>query len=68
MARTLLSKSTFIRSLQCLKSLYLYKRAYHLQDTISAEQQAIFDRGHSVGRLAQNLFPGGVDVGWTHPR
>ncbi|MFC2139864.1 DUF2779 domain-containing protein [Bacteroidota bacterium] len=25
-------------------------------------QQAIFDRGHDVGRLAQKLFPDGIDV------
>jgi hypothetical protein len=64
---TLLSKSTFIRSLQCLKSLYLYKKYYHLRDEISIEQQAIFDRGHKVGFLARDLFPGGIDAGWESP-
>lgn len=64
----LLSKSTFIRSLQCQKSLYLYKNFPELRDTISDEQQAIFDRGHNVGFLAQQLFPGGEDVGWKSPK
>jgi len=64
----LLSKSTFIRSLQCQKSLYLYKNFYHLRDAISQERQYVFERGHSVGRLAQQLFPGGVDVGWESPK
>src|SRR5687768_7664583 len=68
MSKNLLSKSTFIRSLQCQKSLYLYKRHTYLRDKISAEQQAIFDRGHSVGELAQKLFPGGIDAGWKTPR
>src|SRR5688572_23884237 len=64
----LLSKSTFIRSLQCQKSLYLYKNFPELRDTMSDEQQAIFDRGHNVGFLAQKLFPGGEDVGWKSPK
>lgn len=64
----LLSKSTFIRSLQCQKSLYLYKNFYHLRDEISQERQYVFERGHDVGRLAQQLFLGGVDVGWESPK
>ncbi len=65
---TLLSKSTFIRSLQCQKSLFLYKNYYHLRDEISLERQRIFERGHEVGKLAQQLFPGGIDVGWESPK
>ena len=30
------------------------------------EKQAVFNRGYQVGVLAQNLFPGGVDVSPTH--
>jgi hypothetical protein len=56
-----LSKSTFIRGLQCEKSLYLYKKHYKLKDPISPSLQAIFDQGNQVGILAQDLFPGGVD-------
>jgi hypothetical protein len=58
----ILSKSTFLRGLQCSKSLYLYKNFIQLRDTPSAEQQAIFNRGNSVGLFAQKLFPGGVDA------
>jgi hypothetical protein len=58
----ILSKSSYIRSLQCLKSLYFYKFHYKERDPISEEQQARFDRGHSYGKLAHLLFPGGVDV------
>ncbi|WP_242084203.1 DUF2779 domain-containing protein [Aestuariivivens sediminis] len=57
-----LSKSTFIRGLQCEKSLYLYKNFYHLKDPVDPQTQAIFDQGHEVGILAQKLFPDGVDV------
>jgi hypothetical protein len=62
MERHTLSKSTFIRGVQCLKSLYLYKKRYFLRDPLSAEQQAIFSRGTNVGVLARQMFPGGKDA------
>jgi hypothetical protein len=58
-----LSKSTFLRGTQCLKSLYLNWHEPGLKDPISPMQQAIFSAGHDVGRLAQQLFPGGTDAG-----
>jgi len=57
-----LSKSTFIRGLQCEKSLYLYKKHYKLKDPTSPSLQAIFDQGNQIGVLAQSLFPGGIDA------
>ena len=57
-----LSKSSFVRSVQCLKSFHLYKHHYYLKDPISKDKQAIFSRGIDVGKLAQQLFPGGIDV------
>jgi hypothetical protein len=57
-----LSKSTFIRGTQCLKSLYLNKKRPFLRDRLSDEQRAIFKRGTDVGVLAQQLFPNGVDL------
>ena len=57
-----LSKSSFIRGLQCHKSLFLYQYHKDWRDAVSPEQQAIFDRGHNVGRLAQQLFPNGQDM------
>lgn len=62
-----LSKSTFIRGVQCLKSLYLHKHRPFLRDKLSAEQLAKFNRGHQVGHLAQSLFPDGVDCSPSHP-
>ncbi len=62
MEKHLLSKSTFIRSQQCLKSLYLNKKRPFLRDRISKEQLAKFKRGHHIGELAQGLFPGGIDL------
>lgn len=61
MEKHVLSKSTFIRSSQCLKSLYLYKYNYNLRDKLSPEQEALFSRGTNVGLIARNLFPGGID-------
>jgi len=58
----ILSKSTFLRGLQCVKSLYLYKNFIQTRDMVSAEQQAIFNRGNNVGVLAQKLFLGGTDA------
>jgi len=58
----ILSKSTFLKGLQCEKALYLYKHHYNLKDKISASQQAIFNQGNIVGDLAQDLFKGGVDA------
>jgi hypothetical protein len=55
-------KSTFIRGLQCEKSLYLHKKRPFLRDRLSPEQLAKFSRGTNVGVYAQELFPGGVDA------
>ena len=62
MEKYILSKSTFIRGLQCEKSLYLYKHHYNLKDAISPHLQAVFSQGNRVGELAQDVFPGGVDA------
>lgn len=62
MEKPILSKSTFIRGLQCEKSLYLYKHNYNLRDGISTQLQAIFNQGTNVGLLSQQLFPNGADA------
>jgi hypothetical protein len=61
-ARHLISKSSYIRSLQCHKLLFLYKFHYKLRDAVPEEKQIRFEKGHNIGRLAQQLFPGGIDV------
>ena len=60
MASHLLSKSSFIKGLQCEKHLYLYKYHYDEMDELSDMQKAIFKRGTNVGELAHKLFPGGT--------
>ncbi|HXB41018.1 MAG TPA: DUF2779 domain-containing protein [Bacteroidia bacterium] len=37
-----------------------------MKDPLPAEKKAVFNRGHKVGILAQQLFPGGVDVSPDH--
>ena len=59
MGSYLLSKSSFIKGLQCDKHLYLYKYHYKEMDEFSEMQKAIFKRGTNVGILAQQLFAGG---------
>ena len=63
-----LSKSSFMRGVQCMKSLYLYKYHYDLQDEITESQQAIFDQGWEVGTLAQQRFPGGNNLQMDNSR
>jgi len=59
-----ISKSSYIRGLQCEKSFYL--NFYHKQFGIPRDEQDTtkFEIGHDVGRYAQQLFPGGVDCGY----
>jgi hypothetical protein len=40
----------------------LHKKNPELKEKISEQQQAIFNQGHNVGELAQQLFPGGIDA------
>ncbi len=57
-----LSKSQYIRGLQCHKSLWLYKNNPELRDAPDYAQESLFNTGHSVGELAKELFPNGVEV------
>lgn len=58
----IISKSSFIRGMQCQRSLWLHLNQPGERDEISDSQQQIFDIGHNVGFLAQQLFPGGIDA------
>ena len=62
LSKSVLSKSTFIRGLQCEKSLYLYKHHYTLKDPTPTSLQVVLDQGTNIGLLAQSLFPNGVDA------
>lgn len=62
MANHILSKSGFIRGVQCHKSLYLNRYHSDLKDPLSPKQEAVFQRGNTIGTIARGLFPCGVDV------
>jgi len=57
-----LSKSQFIRGLQCHKSLWLFKNRPKLRAEPSEALQAVFNEGRKVGLLARELFPSGVEI------
>lgn len=57
-----ISKTAFLKYDQCPKAFFLYKKHPYLRDPVSKEKQFTFNRGHLVGKLAQQLFPGGTDV------
>ena len=63
----ILSKSTYIKGLQCEKALYMQKKHPYLRDKLSIEQRAKFQRGTDVGVLAHEYFPGGVDMSPNSP-
>lgn len=57
-----LSKSLFIKGVQCHKALYLRKYHPELSDPVPASREALFQSGSEVGILAHKLFPGGVEI------
>ena len=63
----ILSKSTYIKGLQCEKALYMQKKHPYLRDKLSIEQRAKFQRGTDVGLLAHEVFPGGIDMSPNSP-
>ena len=57
-----LSKSQYLRGLQCHKALWLYRHKHELMAPIDANREALFATGHEVGELAKARFPGGVEI------
>ncbi|MGE4170060.1 MAG: DUF2779 domain-containing protein [Candidatus Margulisiibacteriota bacterium] len=60
--RSNLSKSLYLRGLQCHKSLWLYKHQPDKRKPADDRQQWLFDQGHDVGALARTLFPDGLNI------
>ena len=54
----MLSKSKYLRGVKCVRNLWLYSNKKEEQH-YSEENIKIFNRGTSVGELAQAYFPGG---------
>ncbi len=60
-----LSKSLYIRGLQCEKSLWLKKKKPEVLQAPDDGAQAVFDTGTSVGELACELFSCGERIEYT---
>jgi hypothetical protein len=61
-----LSKTRYLRGLQCPKSLWLQQFRPDLRAAVSPGLQHIFDQGRRVGELARRRFPGGTLVAADH--
>ena len=57
-----ISKTRYLSGLQCAKRVWTEQHARQLLPDTDASTQARFDEGHDVGRLATQLFPGGLDI------
>jgi len=57
-----LSKSQYVKGLQCPKALWFNQFRKELKPEVDAATQARFNTGNEVGVLAQSYFPGGVEV------
>ncbi len=57
-----ISKSQYVKGLQCPKALWLYRHRKALAPEIDAQTQARFDTGNEIGTLAMRYFDGGVEV------
>jgi hypothetical protein len=60
--KPMLSTSRFLAGLQCPLRLWYQCYDRKLATPVSPTQQAIFDMGHEVGRLATKLYPSGLYV------
>lgn len=67
MARANISKSTYLKGLQCQKLLWHLKHKPELFEEQKNESDPILEQGNAVGVLAQRLFPGGIGISWDLP-
>lgn len=58
----ILSKSSFLRGMQCHKSLFLNKNNSNYRDKITFGQETLFEQGAQVGLYARNLFKDGIEI------
>ena len=58
---TLLSKSNYIKGLQCYKLLWFSINQRDAFPPVSSAQQHLFDEGTLLGELAKKLYPKGIE-------
>lgn len=63
-----LSKSQYLKGMQCRKMLWLYRERKDLIPEASPSLQMLFDQGREIGRLAHQRFPGGTLIAEDHAR
>jgi vacuolar-type H+-ATPase catalytic subunit A/Vma1 len=64
MSKPFLSKSKYLKGIQCPKLLWYQYNAKDKLPEVDKRTQSIFDQGHEVGELAKKLFPNGIEVEW----
>ncbi|MCJ7772382.1 MAG: DUF2779 domain-containing protein [Desulfobacterales bacterium] len=57
-----ISKSQYLKGLQCPKALWLFWHRKDLKPVIDEQKQHVFDVGNEVGRLATEFFDGGIEI------
>ena len=57
-----ISKSQYVKGLQCPKALWFYRHRKDLAPEIDAQTQVKFDAGNEIGALAMRFFDGGIEV------
>lgn len=57
-----ISKSQYLKGIQCPKALWLYRHRPDLKPEISENLHHLFDTGHEVGSLTQEYFGNGVEI------
>ncbi|MFT5740873.1 MAG: hypothetical protein ACI822_002206, partial [Gammaproteobacteria bacterium] len=59
-----ISKSQYLKGLQCPKALWLFKNRKDLAAEPDQRRLNLFETGRRVGDLAKDLFPGGLEVAY----
>ena len=62
-----ISKSRYMAGARCLRRLWLLVHSPELGAGKTAADFALMDQGRQVGKRAQQLFPGGVEVRTSNP-
>ncbi len=57
-----ISKSQYIKGLQCPKALWLYRHRPDLAAPVTDAKHRLFDSGHAVERMAWECFPAGMEI------